>query len=705
MNLPSLKTIKKYVSTKRSQIIYGVLLSIVILFLLSYILKEKLIVAYYNQYSIEIQDRNGNAISRYPNEKGHYLKLQENIPERFKELLIKKEDRFFHYHFGINPISIGRAFLNYITKGAHGGSSTITQQLVKILLDNEQNRTLRNKLIELFYTESIELYLSKEEILNMYINSVYLGNQAQGFTEASHMYFNKPPEMLDDIEILSLLATVSSPSIQNPWKYRNEKITEILADRFDVENDKIYTPKNKVYYYQQPAFFELQSMNISCTKTCVTTIDQELTEKLREILKRHIYYSYDRGVKNGAIVVIKEPENELLAIVGSYDPRTSSGGSQINMAIQPRPIGSTIKPFIYLEGFRNGLRPYTIVEDREYKYGIATGFPLYPKNYDGKYRGKITLHEALSNSLNVPSVKVLEYIGLTNFYDFLEQKLTFSAIQDLDSYQFGIALGGLEMDLLTLTHFFSIFTNDGILSPLNILQYSDDGSVKEFFPPQSHIAETRKIAEPDYAQLVNKILSDRKTGVEQFGLVSNLNLTQNNYAVKTGTSIDFHDSWVVGYTPDFIVGVWLGNSENTPLQQISGQTGAGRAWQEVMELLFTTSYNKETQFLFDRVTEFQIENSLEYGLFDDSYENHRYVLEEKNLILSPHNDDIFELTLNTSIPLIAKQSVKWFVNGDYLGEGESAQFNPEDYGAYEIQALTESGEKEFMQIKILDNDY
>lgn len=686
--------------TKRPRVIYSLVVLVFSLFLISAHLKEKMLAAYYNQYPIEVLDRSGIPISRQPNSKDHYLRSKTDAPERLKALLVKKEDRFFYYHPGINPVSIARAAWNYLFKGNPGGSSTITQQLVKILLGNEQDRTFENKLTELFYTISLELHLTKETILDMYTKSVYLGNQAQGFEEAGYVYFNKSLDELNDTEILSLLATISSPGDQNPWKGKNKEVTRALALRFGVE-DGVAKPSSKASY-QEPASFELRSMGVDCKKTCFTTIDNELNEKLRGILQRNILYSYARGVKNGAIVVIKVPENELLAIVGSPDPESASHGSQINMALEPRPIGSTVKPFIYLKAFESGLRPYTEVEDREYKYSIATGFPLYPKNYDGEYRGTVTLHEALSNSLNVPSVKVLEYVGISNFNDFLENDLEFKPIQSLESYQLGIALGGLEMDLLTLTHFFSIFTNNGILSPLTLISGGQGSETSEQIPPQSNIVEVKKISEPAYIQLINKILNDRKTGVNQFGIKSNLNLVQDNYAVKTGTSRDFHDSWVVGYTPDFIVGVWLGNSENTPLVQISGQSGAGRVWQEVMELMFTTPYNKQTPLAFDEIASFEINDSIEYGLRTDNYEDYISILETDDIIISPHHKDVFELVENTSIPFEASRDVMWFINGSYFDEGRSKRFYPSKTGKYEIEALEGGGRKEVIEILVLE---
>jgi membrane carboxypeptidase/penicillin-binding protein PbpC len=660
--------------------------------------KGRLLSDYRAQFSVLALDRNGKTIMQYPNQKGHYLREETKMPDRLKELVVRKEDRFFYYHFGANPFSMARAFFSIITTGRAGGSSTITEQLAKVLLGHEQERTAKNKITELFYAVLLELNFSKEELLDMYATSVYLGNQVQGFSTASEMYFQKPLSALHETEMISLLATLSNPSNQNPWQEKNKSASVLLAKKLGAEIAPLPKPRRAAYRFQSPLFFEIDSMGLQCKDTCATTLDAELSEKLRDILKRRTDASRERGARNGAIVVIKIPENELLAIIGSPDPATAADGAQINMALLPRPIGSTVKPFIYLDGFKNGLRPYTKVEDREYKYPTASGFPIYPKNYDGKYHGTVTLHEALSNSLNVPSVKVLEYIGLNNFYDFLDQKLAFLPIQNYDSYQYGIALGGLEMDLATLTHYFTLFPNKGILSPLSVMK--GGGEMTKSIPPQSHIENTREIASEEYAELVNKILSDRKTGVEQFGIESDLNLTQKNYALKTGTSRDFHDSWVVGYTPDFVVGVWVGNSENKPMRQVSGASGAGAIWREAMELLFTTPYNKKTPFNFEKLRDFPTKNSLEYGLAEDVYARHENLLEGKTMILAPHDGDTYEFEKGMIIHLTARKNVAWQANGEAAGEGTDAKLYPKHAGSYMIEAVADNGVRESLKVII-----
>ncbi len=685
------------INQKNSKFLY--LTAILAIFLIAeYSLQKQILTIYDSQRSVIIEDRNGEEISIVPNQKGYWSRESELIPLRFKELLIKKEDKYFYYHFGFNPWSMSQAVLGYLGLSPRKASSTITQQLVKITLEKEFERNLKNKIIEAFYTLGLEIFQSKEKILKIYANSVYFGNQAQGLAEASQLYFNLPPDLLTDGEILQLLSTISSPSENNPTDKRNEEIAMSLAQGLDLDSQNLefVSPsliKENVQKYSHfnDAYFELNSLlSNSFQKKEALTVDKTLTEKIRTITERNIEELSPKNAKNGAVVVIKLPENELLAMIGSPDPQSSEAGYKINMLNEPRPIGSTIKPFIYLKAFEKGLRPYTLVDDREYKYITAIGFPLYPKNFDYKYRGEVSLHYALSNSLNVPAVKVLEYLGLEDFYKFLEKDLDFQPVQDLENYQLGIALGTLEMSLLDLSKYFTIFPNNGVLKELKIRQND------------KNLSPEKKIAQAEYVQLINKILNDRKTGIEQFGLKSDFNLFQENYALKTGTSRDFHDSWVVGFTPDFLVGVWMGNADNTPMEEISGQVGAGRIWAEVMELLLNSKYNKKTPFQFNLLEEFHQGENIEYGLPGDDYEKCQNVLKETDLalILNPHQGDVFLLEENSKIILSAKENSKWFINGEFSDEGENSVFTPTLPGQYQITAENNNGFQETITIWI-----
>ncbi len=674
----------------------------VLLLLGSYALHRDGLAKYQGLGSVVTLDRYLKPISIKENAKGLYVFETESIPVAFKKLLVQKEDAYFYYHPGINPISMVRALTHYFFTGRIGGSSTLTQQLAKNLLGTESNRTIYNKVKETAYAISLEIFLSKESILSMYANTVFLGNQVQGFETGSYAYFDKPLKETTTNEQLALLATLSHPSTRNPWEKDNAVYAEALHKELAPDTTFIPAKVTTAYAFQTKSAFELDSAAITCTSTCTTTIDLKLNEFIRNAIQKYTETESARGARNGAVVVIDPKNSELLALVGSPDPTSTKDGNRINMALAPRPIGSTVKPLLYLKGFMEGLRPFTLVEDREYKYPIATGFSLYPKNYDGKYRGTITLHEALSNSLNVPSVKVLEYIGLEKFYGYLSESLHFKPIQDYDSYQYGIALGGLEMDLLSLTHYFTIFPRYGTRAQLKTILTAAD---QPTLPPQSHIDTTEIVADPKYVELVNAILSDRFTGVEQFGLASNLNLTTKEYGVKTGTSRDFHDSWVVGYTPDFVVGVWIGNTENEALEQVSGQSGAGVVWHEVMEYLLASPYHTDTTFITKDIVSVPIGNSNQWGLAGDKIATIQSLLQKNNLILSVHDGDTFEFTNDTTIPLRARNRVSWTANGKPLGEGEEVFFKPTAAGNYEITATDPLlGNREILLIKVVSRD-
>ena len=356
------------------------------------------------------------------------------------------------------------------------------------------------------------------------------------------------------------------------------------------------------------------------------------------------------------------------------------------MAVSPRPIGSTVKPFIYTQAFEEGARPYTLVDDREYRFEIGTGFALYPKNFDGQYRGLVTLHQALSNSLNVPSVKTLEFVGVNTFGDLLEHTLGFRPRQSIQTYSLGIALGGLEMDPLTLANYFTVFQNEGVLKPLAVAQSGD--TPHTIPPPMAKlIGISQPVFHPALVELTNKILSDRQTGVDQFGIKSNLNLTATNYAVKTGTSYNYHDSWTVGYTPDFLVAVWLGNSDNTAIHKTTGQSGAGRVWHDTMELLLNSPYNKKTPFTFSHVASYMNSGSLDYGLEGDNYDKVRNLLIDSDIILTPHDGDEFLYDPKMRIPLRSRGTVQWLINGVSRDSNQEFSWTPPTPGKYKIEAI------------------
>lgn len=659
-------------------------------------LSDQLKEAYQVRSSTLVLDRKGEIISIEPNNDGYYAVYRDEVPDVFVEQLLEAEDRYFYYHLGVNPLSIVRGGLHSLF-GDYQATSTIHQQLAKILLNNEQERTMSNKFRESLYAISLELFTSKKEILEMYVNSVYFGESVQGLHLASKLYFGVTPDLLTEDQMRMLIVSIPQPSLRNPFK----EGAEVLAGSIISKSEK----KAREYAFAQSkrhgSVFEMHKAIPECGDACRLTIDSELTEKIRDAMYTHIQTLYGKKATHVAVAVIKVPENEVLALVGSPKPSLNMGGYRMNMAIQPRPIGSTIKPLLYLKGFEKNLRPYTLVEDREYKYMIGSGFEFYPKNYDLSYRGTVDLHYALSNSLNVPAVKVLEFVGIEEFNRFLTEDLQLQLVQDADQYQLGIALGHLEMDLLSLASYFTIFPNQGQLKPIS-LYWGKQGLPYKI---SSQVQGFKSITHPAFTQLVTKILSDRKTGVEQFGMKSSLNLFDDQVAVKTGTSRDYHDSWTLGYTRDFVVGVWVGNVENKPMDEVSGQVGAGKIWHAVMDIMLNSDYNTKKKFRFDAVEEYGLNGEIQYGLKGDDYEKYKNLMLENGLILSPHNGDVFQWEEGMVIPLRAREEVVWRVTeigedkGEGIGKGTELMWEPTQAGEYVIEA---GGER--VKIVILSKD-
>lgn len=647
---------------------------------------------YQGEISTQILDRNGALLQMLPNQKGQYMTEGTSTP-RVRELVVKKEDRYFYYHLGVNPLSIIRSAVHSLFYGERMGGSTITQQLVKNLLGHENERTIKNKLTEIFYAIALELHTPKDEILTMYVSSAYFGKQTEGIEGGAQYYFGKSTAELADGEIVRLLALLSAPSFE-PGSAGNTLRATNLGKRLGVTEIPKYTnvPKSIREIKKDPAMFELSPLysTLGCGHICTLTVDKELTAKIREIVNDRLSTKQFDSVGNAAVTVIKlgknEEPNKLLALVGTPNPYGGDNGNQINMALSPRPIGSTWKPFIYGKAIEKGARPYSIIDDTEYRYEIGTGFAFYPKNYDGIYRGDVTLNYALSNSLNVPAVRALEFDGVDMFGTFMQNELGLIPRQSLDTYQLSIALGGLEMNPLLLANYFTVFPRGGILAPLELVK----GKNTEV-PMSTMVITPKRILSATTTQLLNKMLSDRLMGVEQFGLESNLNLPFTEYAVKTGTSYDYHDSWTVGYTPDTVVVVWIGNSNNKPMDLLTGARGAGKIWHDVMTLLEAREDIVPQKFDTSAIVPVETTEGQSFGLHDDNIEHARLIMKDGDLILEPHDRDVLMFQEGMTIPLRASKSLTWKVNGKMIGEGEKVFWTPARPGDYKIEAFKKDG--------------
>ncbi|MFA6601671.1 MAG: transglycosylase domain-containing protein [Candidatus Paceibacterota bacterium] len=577
---------------------------------------QKLAELYEQNQSVSIVDRKNQLLVLLPNQKGNYALYATSSPQRFTELLLRKEDRFFYSHLGVNPVSIGELILAKIGLGNRRGASTIEQQLTKLLLEQENERTLANKSIELLSVLPLDIFTSKKDVLLQYCNTIYFGNRLQGIETASQAYFGKPADNLSDAQIIQLLASLGNPSYNNPLLGNNIDSALRLATTLDVKvtKDSFISPeiasKNVRRFLAQEESFELSAYipKDPAEKIIKVSIDKGLNNKIRAIVKDAQASLASRDAHNLAVFVLKLPGNEILSMIGSADTTASDFGQQINMLQKPRQVASTIKPLLYAKAFAMGVRPDSLVDDIPYTYKTFDGRTLYPKNYDNKYHGRLTVEYALANSINIPAIKTLQFVGLDNFAYFLE-KLGYSDVKKVHDHQLGAALGTIDMTLPQLTHFYSIFPSGGKLQPLRL--FSDTSLNDHFFP-----GEEKQVIDPQYTELITQILSNRYIGMDQFGYVSDLNLPFKNYALKTGTSDDYRDSWVIGYTPDYMVGVWVGNSDNTATKNLSGQSGAGEVWSRIMQLMSQTSYDHKTAFTFDHIDSVQDAQKSETLLLD-----------------------------------------------------------------------------------------
>ncbi len=663
-----------------------VLIIVVCLFLFSLETANKSLTKEYQSLSSpSIVDRFNTPLVLIKNKNGYYAQYGR-CPENIIKALIAKEDKYFYWHKGFNPISTLQDLLARFGLGERKGSSTITQQLAKILLSQENQRTAPNKFKELFFALALDLYNPKSEIAQMYCNSIYFGNQIQGVKTASQAYFAKTPDNLRDEEISLLLATISNPSIFNPLSGENAPAAKFWANKTSLAWETPpdlgqITANYKKFNANNLLPLELETYLREEKNSQQLTLDAEIDYKVRQIVSRNIIKLQTAKAKNAAAIVIKVPENEVLSMVGSPDQYSLQEGYQINILQKPRAIGSTVKPFIYLLAFEKGQRPYTLIEDREYKYITNDGLPYYPRNYDNKYHGLVTAHYALANSLNVPALKTLEFVGVDDFSNFLENKLEFPPVQSLENYQLGMAMGLLEMPLIKLAHYFTIFPNEGKFSQLRLFQ-SPKTNALYFSPMQKQVAEKK------YVQLINKILSDRAIAQDQFGAQSLLNLQTKNYALKTGTSQDYKDSWIIGYTPNYLVGVWVGNADNSKTEGLSGAKGAAVIWNDIMDLLANSRYASNDNFQYSEIENFEINGEADFGLKGDNLESAKNIMLklDSDLILTPHANDVYILEGNTVIKLTSKFPAQWKINDKFLGSGTNLEFYPKEKGRYDISA-------------------
>ncbi|MBU0570117.1 PBP1A family penicillin-binding protein [Patescibacteria group bacterium] len=561
-------------------------------------------------FSTKILDRNGEVLyDIYADQKRTPIELTD-VPEYLQQATIAIEDKNFYEHEGFDPFGMVRGFSKIITKGRAQGGSTLTQQLVKnVLLTPE--RSVFRKIREFILAVQIERKYDKDEILQMYLNEVPYGGTAWGVEAASETYFGKTVNDLNLVESAILAGFPQRPSVYSPYssypdayvgrtqevlrrmredgyidKEQEENAVDALTDFEFQPRGASFKAPHFVQYVQRiledrygERIVEQGGLRVT------TTIDLELQEKAQEIVAEEIAKVEDIHITNGAAFIIDPETGEILAMIGSKDFGAEDYDGQVNVTLSLRQPGSAIKPITYVTALKKGYTASTLLMDVPTEFPGGIGQPVYePENYDGKYRGPMQVRYALANSINVAAVKMLAMVGikdtLKTAYEFGLTSLE-PTQETLNRVGLSLTLGGGEVRLLELTGAYSAFTNQGFkVEPSSILKVEDaDGKVLEENKPK----KGKRVLTPEQAYMMFDILSDNEARSIVFGTNSLLAIPGHQVAVKTGTTNDRRDNWTVGGNSEALVGVWVGNNDNSPMKQVaSGVSGASPIWRKIL---------------------------------------------------------------------------------------------------------------------------
>ena len=574
--------------------------------------------------STKIYDRSGKIVLfDFFEDKRRRVINGEDISIHIKNAIITAEDANFYTHSGIRPTAIVRAvFTNLFSLGFTQGGSTITQQLVKnSLLTSE--KTISRKLKEWVLSIKIEKEYTKEEILAFYLNEIPYGGTIYGVSEATSFFFNKTPGEVTIAESVYLASLPKAPSYYSPFGANRDKLEQrknnILKKMFDSDiitldeyneavNEEVTFLSNKDSSIQAPHFVffvrrqleklfpgkDINTLGLSV----ITTLDYELQKKAEEIVKRYAIENEEKfNAENAGAVVIEVETGDILAMVGSRDYLDEEIDGAFNVTLANRQPGSVFKPFAYAVAFDKGYTPETVLFDVETQFqdgcspddfgneeeveseieNEAEDACYSPENYDGVFRGPITMRDALAQSINLAAIKTLYLAGLNKTFN-LAKNMGLGTLTDPSRYGLTLVLGGGEVRLLDMTNAYAVFARDGeFLEYKSIVNVINKDGKEVVLPKQ----KTRNSLNKQPARTINDILSDNVARAPAFGERSALYFPSHSVAAKTGTTNDYRDAWIVGYSPDVAVGSWAGNNDNSPMEKKVAGFIVAPMWNEI----------------------------------------------------------------------------------------------------------------------------
>ncbi len=536
-----------------------------------------------SDYSTIITDKNGEILRAFVNTEEQW-RFPPNYGKYFSNKLhiavINFEDRYFHYHPGVNPISIGRALLGNIISGKiKSGASTISMQIIRLAF--KKKRTLLNKLIEMFQALKLEIKYSKKEILRMYLKNAPYGGNIIGVDAASLRYFGKLPKILTWNEAAILAVLPNSPGLISPLQNREKlikkknRLLKKLFERRIIDHD-IYNhsisesvPSEIIPFpVIAPHFSEyLKKLYRGRRNLIKSSINKELQIRSENLIKEHLKILETSGINNGAVIVAETKSGKVRSYCGSQDFFNYENSGQVDGVIAPRSSGSILKPFLYALAIDEGyILEKTVIKDIPSYFGSFS-----PSNASKTFCGVVTAKEALIKSLNVPAVRLLNYYGLHKFYIFLKKCGLTTLIRPPDEYGLTIILGGAETKLIELVQLYRGLGNYGKFSSLVF----NEETVKA--------GKKKELISPEASYLTLDMLKELKRPGAEYYWEQYRSKTPIGW--KTGTSYGKRDAWAVGVSPEWTIGVWIGNFSGEGNRELAGYSCAAPLMFDVFNYL------------------------------------------------------------------------------------------------------------------------
>ncbi len=572
--------------------------------------------------STQIYDRNGTLLYNIYEKKNQVFIPLATIPNNVQNATIAIEDRDFYHHGPIDLRGIARALYVIVFHKQIQGGSTITQQLVKnSLLSPEQ--TVTRKMREIVLAFFTELLYPKARILELYLNQIPYGGTAYGIEAASQTYFGKHAKDLDLAQSALLAGLPEAPTTYSPFGPHPELARQrqkdvliamrdqgyITKDQYDKAVTETLTYANVADDIKAPHFVlyikDLLEKQYGADRVAAgglrvtTSLDLTIQNFAQDTVASEVAKLVGYHVTNGATVVTDPATGEILAMVGSRDYfDTTHTDGNVNITLQHRQPGSSFKPITYAEGLIKGYSAATPFADQPICFPNPSGPAYCPVNYDGKFHGVVDMRQALGNSFNIPAVKMIKADTVPDVLNLAHQMGISSLSNNADQYGLSLTLGGGEVTMLDMTTAFGVFANGGYridLHPILKVEDNKGNLLQSYTPPQSPIFG-KKVLPDGVAFIISDILADNGARLQEFGPASALYFPKNYVSAKTGTTNDFRDNWTIGYTPNFVVTVWVGNNDNTTMNGLaSGITGAAPIFHTVMSYLLQEKQAQQPQ--------------------------------------------------------------------------------------------------------------